>query len=113
VIWPPVAPLARSAPEGLAHFNKGLAGAPPEAVAAANDTSMNPAVMTAFALAIIAGGEPPACPGMPSPGPDLAQARRDAAAIGKTIGALRKPVPGAGSYVSEAGFFDPDWRRSY
>jgi FAD/FMN-containing dehydrogenase len=95
------------------HFNKGLAGAPASAVAAAKDTPMNPAVLSAFALAIIAGGGPPAYPGMPGPGPDLAQARRDAAAIGKSIGELRKLVPGAGSYVSEAGFFDTDWRRGY
>jgi len=95
------------------HFNKGLAGAPVSAVAAAKDTPMNPAVLSAFALAIIAGGGPPAYPGMPGPGPKLALARRDAAAIGKAIGALRKLVPGAGSYVSEAGFFDTDWRRGY
>ena len=34
------------------HFNKGLAGATAEAVAAAKDTPMNPAVTDAFALAI-------------------------------------------------------------
>ena len=34
------------------HFNKGLAGAPAEAIAAAKDTAMNPAVIDAFALAI-------------------------------------------------------------
>jgi hypothetical protein len=37
------------------HFNKGLAGAPVDAVAAAAHTATNPAVLTAFALAIIAG----------------------------------------------------------
>src|SRR5471032_1514074 len=35
------------------HFNKGLAGAPPEAIAAARDTATNPAVLDAFALVII------------------------------------------------------------
>ena len=39
------------------HFNKGLAGAPPDAIAGAKDTAMNPAVLTAFALAI-AGDAP-------------------------------------------------------
>jgi hypothetical protein len=33
------------------HFNKGLAGAPPEEISAARDTSTNPAVLNAFALA--------------------------------------------------------------
>jgi hypothetical protein len=34
------------------HFNKGLAGAPAEAIEAAKGTAMNPAVQDAFALAI-------------------------------------------------------------
>lgn len=72
---------------------------------------MNPAVTEAFALAIIANGGPPAYPGMPGPGPDLTLARHDAAAIRNAIAALRKLVPDAGSYVSEAAFADPDWQR--
>ena len=93
------------------HFNKGLAGAPPDAIAAARETAMNPAVTEAFALAIIAHGGPPAFPGMPGAGPDLALARRNAAAIGRATGVLRDLVPDAGSYVSEAAYADPDWRR--
>ena len=92
------------------HFNKGLAGAPPDAVAAARDTPMNPAVTEAFALAIIADGGPPAYPGMPGPGPDLALARRNATAMARAIGVVREVVPDAGSYVSEAGFSDPEWQ---
>jgi len=46
------------------HFNKGLAGAPAEEIAAARDTAMNPAVLDAFALAICAAGGPPAFPGI-------------------------------------------------
>jgi len=37
------------------HFNKGLTGAPPEAITASGDTATNPAVLIAFALAIIGG----------------------------------------------------------
>ena len=40
-------------------FNKGLAGAPPDAIAGATDTAMNPAVLTAFALAIVGDGQDP------------------------------------------------------
>jgi hypothetical protein len=40
------------------HFNKGLAGAPLHAVLAAKDTAINPAVLTAFALALAAGAQP-------------------------------------------------------
>jgi hypothetical protein len=47
------------------HFNKGLAGAPPEELAAAKDTAMNPDVLNAFALVIIAGEGEPAFTGIP------------------------------------------------
>jgi len=95
------------------HFNKGLAGAPAEARAAARDTAMNPVVVDAFALVIIAGGGPPAFPGMAGHEPDLAEARSNARSIARAMRTLRDAVPASGSYVSEAGFFDPDWRRSY
>ena len=42
------------------HFNKGLAGAPPEDLAAARQTALNPEALDAFALAICAGGGAPA-----------------------------------------------------
>ncbi|HJS87600.1 MAG TPA: FAD-binding oxidoreductase [Acetobacteraceae bacterium] len=102
--------VSRQWPVAL-HFNKGLAGAPPDAIAAARETAMNPAVTEAFALTIIGAGGPPAYPGMPGPGPDLALARRNAAAIARAIGVVHDVVPNAGSYVSEAGFSDPDWQR--
>ena len=95
----------------MLHYNKGLAGASPEVIAAARQTAMNPAVGDAFCLAIIGNAGPPAYPGMPGPGPDLALARRNAATIKQSADVLRALVPGAGSYVSEAGFDDPDWQK--
>jgi len=95
------------------HFNKGLAGAPAEAMAAARDTATNPTVLTAFALAIMAGGSAPAYPGIPGPGPDMTSARGDAGAIGLAMGELRKLVPDGGSYLSESNFFESDWQRSF
>ncbi len=95
------------------HFNKGLAGAPAEAIAAARDTAMNPAVLDAFALVIIAGGGPPAFPGIPGHAPDFVQARRDARQIERAMRTLRGAVPASGSYLSEAGFFDRTWARDY
>src|SRR5207247_10072771 len=70
------------------HFNKGLAGAPVEELAAARDTAMNPAVLDAFALAIIATGGPPAFPRIPGDEPDLTVARRHARAIHKAMNAF-------------------------
>jgi hypothetical protein len=93
------------------HFNKGLAGAPPDAIAATRNTPMNPAVTEAFALAIIAGGGKPNFHGMPGNGPNLTLARKQAAAISRAIGVVRDLIPDAGSYVSEAGFSDPEWRQ--
>jgi len=95
------------------HFNKGLAGAPPEALAMVKDTATNPKVMHAFALAIVANGGPPAYPGLRGARPDLAQAHRNAAEVAATAAALRTVAPGAGSYLSESNYFNAAWRDAY
>jgi len=95
------------------HFQKGLAGGRPEAIAQALQTPMNPAVADAFALAIIGSEGPPAWPGLPGHEPDLAAARRDAVAVTKAMSELKKVAPGSGSYVAESDFFEPDWQTSY
>jgi FAD/FMN-containing dehydrogenase len=95
------------------HFNKGLAGANAADVAAAKDTAMNPAVLNAFALAIIGGGVPGAYDLLAGHPPDLATARKNAAAISRAGDELRKVVPNSGSYVSESNFFDGNWQRSF
>ena len=86
---------------------------PAETVAAARDTATNPAVIDAFALAIIAGEGPPAFPGLPGHEPDLAEARQNAARIAQAMAELRKAAPGAGSYVAESGYFEEKWQSSY
>ena len=75
------------------HFNKGLARAPANAIAAVRETLMNPAVTEAFALVIIGAGGPPAYSGMPGAGPDLALARHQGAAVSRAIGMIRDAVP--------------------
>jgi FAD/FMN-containing dehydrogenase len=95
------------------HFNKGLAGAPEEDVAAAKDTATNLAVVDAFSLAIIAGGGPPAFPGVPTTKPDLATARRDAGTINRAMDELLKVAGPSGSYVSESDFFETRWQQSF
>ena len=94
-------------------FNKGLAGAPPEAVAAARNTAMNPTVLNAFGLAIIAGGRPTTYPGITGHEPDLVLARTEAGKIDQSTAELRKIPPNAGSYVAETNFFESDWQRSF
>jgi FAD/FMN-containing dehydrogenase len=95
------------------HFNKGLAGAPEAERAAARETAMNPMVVDAFALAVIAASGPPAFPDMPGAGPDRVAARRNAVAVGKAMDELLRVVPTVGSYVSESDFFERDWRDAY
>jgi FAD/FMN-containing dehydrogenase len=95
------------------HINKGLAGAPAEAIDAARDTAMNPAVLDAFALAISTAGGPPAYPGVAGREPDLQLARNQAQAIDKAMTELRKLVPHPGSYVAESNFFEEEWRKSF
>jgi FAD/FMN-containing dehydrogenase len=95
------------------HFQKGLAGGAPEAIAAARDTAMNPAVLDAFALAIVASEGPPAYPGLIGREPDLREARQNAEKVRRGMAELRKLVPGAGAYVAESSYFQPDWQIAY
>jgi FAD/FMN-containing dehydrogenase len=95
------------------HFNKGLAGAPPAELDAARATATNPAVLDAFALAIIAGGDDPRFPGMPGGAVDAARGHDRAQAIGRAMDALLKVAPCAGSYVSESDYFQRDWQHAF
>lgn len=95
------------------HFNKGLAGAPAEEITAAKDTAMNPDVLNAFALAIIAGEGEPAFIGISSHEPDVTEGHRQAGRINKAMNELKKAAPNAGSYLSESNFFEEHWQQSF
>src|SRR5215471_10369581 len=95
------------------HVNKGLAGAPAEAIAAAGDTAMNPSALDAFALIISAAAGPPAYPGIPDHEPDRATARQHADAIEKAMNEVRRLLGNVGSYRAEGNFFDEAWRESF
>lgn len=103
---------SRHADIGL-HFNKGLAGSPPDAIAAAEDTAMNPAVLTAFALAIVANGQGPAYPGIPGHEPDVLKGRTAAKAIDQCVEQLRAVAGPSGSYVNETNYFEKEWQRAF
>ncbi|HEX5152465.1 MAG TPA: FAD-binding oxidoreductase [Parafilimonas sp.] len=95
------------------HFNKGLAGAPEDAVAAAGNTATNPEVLNAFALAIIAGEGKPAFAGIDGHEPNIDAARNAATKINNAMNELLKIVPGAGAYVSESNFFQKNWQQAF
>jgi FAD/FMN-containing dehydrogenase len=95
------------------HMQKGLAGGSGEAIAATRETAMNPAVLDAFALAIIASEGPPAFPGFPGHEPDLAAARRHAVQINSAMRELERVAPAPAAYGAESDFFEQDWQTAY
>ncbi|HUN61099.1 MAG TPA: FAD-dependent oxidoreductase [Candidatus Sulfotelmatobacter sp.] len=126
-LWMPATLLDDDSQEGLAnalfaasrhsdvelHFNKGLAGAPADAIEAAKNTAMNPAVVTAFALAIVADGQRPAYPGLPGHEPDVARGKNAAENVHLCMKELREVASGGGAYVSESNYFERDWQHAY
>ncbi|HYA36118.1 MAG TPA: BBE domain-containing protein, partial [Candidatus Binataceae bacterium] len=126
-LWLPASLLEDAAQERLAgalfdasrhsgielHFNKGLAGAPPEAIAAAKDTATNPAVLNAFALAIMGNAQGPAYPGIPGHEPSVAEGRKATQNIRQCMDQLRAVAPNGGAYCSESNYFEKDFQQSY
>jgi hypothetical protein len=95
------------------HFNKGLAGASDAELAAAGDTATSPAVLDAFALAVIIAEGSPAFAHMPDADADPTAARRDAVAVQRAGDEVSRVVPRPGSYVSESDFFIADWQEAF
>jgi Berberine and berberine like len=95
------------------HFNKGLAGTRPEEKEAAANTSINPSVLDAFALLILAGEEGPAMMGVPGHEPNLKEAKEAAASMRTAMEKLKKIVPVKGSYVNETDYFEENWQESF
>ena len=109
-VWLPAALLAANRQDALAdalfatsriwpmelHFQKALAGAPPEAIAATRDTAINPAVLDAFVLVIIGSEGAPAYPGLAGYSPDFANARHDACRGGEGHGRVAQGRAGTG-----------------
>jgi FAD/FMN-containing dehydrogenase len=90
----------------------GLAGGPCQAIEATRDTATNPAVLNAFALAIV-GDAGAGCPGVRSQEPDVAAGRKSREEIHKCVNELRAIVPDDAAYVSESNCFQDDWQHAY
>lgn len=93
------------------HFNKGLSGASAETIEASRQTSMNPEVLNAFALAIIASEGASIYPQLPAQ--DLSDVPRRAGRIAQAMAALKKAAPDAGCYISECDYFLKDWQTAF
>ncbi|HWM85746.1 MAG TPA: FAD-binding protein [Kofleriaceae bacterium] len=90
------------------HFNKGQAGASADAVGRLRETSMNPAVLRAAALVIMADNG-----GRPGNEGERAEAEAERARVSAAMKILRAATPGAGTYVNEADYFEPGWQREF
>ena len=95
------------------HFNKGLTGTRPEEKETAANTSVNPSVLDAFALLILAGGEGPAMVGIAGHEPNLKEAKEAARSMRTAMEQLKKIVPVKGSYVNETDYFEENWQESF
>lgn len=94
------------------HYNKGLAGATAERIREARETPIHAAALDAFALAIVAGGQPKVYPGIAGLGPKEDAARAEAARIRAAFGIVRSMAPESGSYSSEMSFHEANWREA-
>ncbi|MDP9651969.1 FAD-dependent oxidoreductase [Paraburkholderia caledonica] len=95
------------------HVNKGLAGAPDAVNEQARQCAMNPKVVDAFALMIVAAGGPPPFAGLPITPLSVTEAHRQARRVAKAAAVLRALAPQSGSYLSETDFFRGDWREAF
>jgi hypothetical protein len=94
------------------HFNKGQAGASADAIRRGRQTSVNPKVYQAAALVIIAdGGE--GYPSVRGHEPNIAKAEAARADVNAAMKPIREATPGAGSYVNETDYFEPDWQKAF
>jgi FAD/FMN-containing dehydrogenase len=126
-LWLPESLLESSSQERLAnalfaasrhsglelHFNKGLAGAPADAIAAAKDTATNPAVLTAFALLIAGDAQGPAYPGIPGHEPSITEGQKAAQRVDRCVNELRAITSEDGAYVSESNYFQKRFQQAY
>jgi FAD/FMN-containing dehydrogenase len=94
------------------HFNKGQAGASADARKRDLETSMNPAVLDAAALAIVAASGS-GYPGVRGQEPNATRGANDKAEVATAMKILADATPGAGSYVNETDYFQPDWQRAF
>lgn len=97
------------------HFNKGLSGAPKTELEKARNTAMNPAVLDAFALALVAGSDsnPHVWSGIEGYEPDLKKGEKRREKIDQAMDAIYDIVPQPASYISESNYFEKNWKKSF
>lgn len=94
------------------HFNKGLSGTSEQAVARQNKTAMNPAVLDAVGLIIIAGGQQYKFADIAGYKPNIPKARESARKAQQAMKIFYNLSPDAGTYGNEADYFLEDWQKN-
>lgn len=93
-------------------FHKAQASASKEALLRDRETSVNPAVYRAAALVII-GASGDGLPGVAGHEPNLKEGEAAQERVSAAMKIIRDVTPGAGTYVNEADYFEPDWQHSF
>ncbi len=91
---------------------KGLLGCDEQTAARNRATSTTPSALTAPVLALMGAGSLDTRPGLSGAEPG-ALADIEADALRRAIDVIREATPGAGSYVNEVDYFEPDWQESF
>ena len=90
--------------------NKGLSGMSPEARRRDEQTAVNPAAFDAAALLIMVSCQQRRVPGIPTMEPDYELAAQGARRVTEALRGLAEMTRGAGAYLNETDYFDPDWK---
>ncbi len=97
----------------LFQTNKGLAGMDPSGLERERATAMNPAVLNNAGFVTLARWVQYRYPGIPGHEPDAAEGAQQRQAVEASMAPIRAATPGAGSYVNEGDFFEPNWREEF
>ncbi len=87
------------------HFNKGLAGASPEALERSRNTSINPAVLDAPALLIFGAKEQYVFPGIKGHEPDMKKGGEQKRKVDLAVQMILDITPNSGTYLQRGGLF--------
>lgn len=95
------------------HFNKGMSGVSSNVATEVKKTAMNPAVLDAAALVIIAAGTQQVLPGVKGKEVNEQTAQAAADKVNQAISYFKKLAPQAGTYVNEADYFQANWQTAF
>jgi hypothetical protein len=96
------------------HCNKGLAGGAADAVRRTADTSMNPAVLDSFALALATASQQQGVyPGITGREPDFTGGRQEANLVTAAMAPLNAFREQPASYFNETDYFQADWQTAF